>query len=597
MFFLGILGIAFLVFWLNFENSSFSPPETFGSPSNLKPITLSDPATPGPFAIKTLSYGQGTDTKRSEYSKNAAITTKSVNAKPFIKDWKGISGWLRTRYWGFKESNIPLNGEVWYPEGEGPFPLVLIVHGNHEMSTPSEKGYAYLATLFASRGFVVASIDQNFLNGGWIDFTGSLDEAAARGWLILEHLKVWKEWNETENSLFFNKVNMQKIALIGHSRGGEAIVTAAAFNELNYYPDNGNIPFDYHFNILALAAIAPVDAQYMPGGQKTSLNNINYLVIQGADDGDVRSFEGNSQYRRIHFNDSQYHFKASLYIFGANHGQFNSLWGIKDMPPPSSLLFNLNQFMPEKDQQKIAKVYLTAFLEATLNEEKGYLPLFHTWRAGKTWLPKTLYFNEFNDSNESIITSDETAYDLEKTRHPGGTAKGENLTTWRKKLVLSREGNATQTGTFLGWNYSSPQRTPSYTIELPNTNELSINSKSTLVLSLADSNTDDEGENKDENSIDFTIELIDKNGKTASLPLSHDAFLQPAVKLHLMRNDFLDPLEPSESLFQTFEFPLQEFVLKNPHFDPSLLNTIRLLFNKTENGLIILNSISIRNDS
>ena len=40
-------------------------------------------------------------------------------------------------------------------EGAGPFPLVLIVHGNHDMAEFSDPGYEYLGELLASRGFIL----------------------------------------------------------------------------------------------------------------------------------------------------------------------------------------------------------------------------------------------------------------------------------------------------------------------------------------------------------------------------------------------------------------------------------------------------------
>ena len=59
------------------------------------------------------------------------------------------------------------------PEGEGPFPLTLIVHGNHNMIDYSDEGYGYLGNLLASRGIIVVSVDQNFINGHWSgDFMG-----------------------------------------------------------------------------------------------------------------------------------------------------------------------------------------------------------------------------------------------------------------------------------------------------------------------------------------------------------------------------------------------------------------------------------------
>ena len=64
---------------------------------------------------------------------------------------------------------------------------------------------------------------------------------------------------------------MEHIALIGHSRGGEAIAIAAAFNEMQHPPSNGNIQFDYNFSIRSLISIAGIDGQYMPAGQPLPL--------------------------------------------------------------------------------------------------------------------------------------------------------------------------------------------------------------------------------------------------------------------------------------------------------------------------------------
>lgn len=49
---------------------------------------------------------------------------------------------------------------------------------------------------------------------------------------MLEHVKVWNEWNKTKDNPFFGKADMSQIALIGHSRGGEAVTVAAAYNKL-----------------------------------------------------------------------------------------------------------------------------------------------------------------------------------------------------------------------------------------------------------------------------------------------------------------------------------------------------------------------------
>src|SRR5678816_2537480 len=102
---------------------------------------------------------------------------------------------------------------------------------------------------------------------------------------------------------------------MGHSRGGEAVAVAAAFNTLSHYPDDATIGFDFHYGIKAVVAIAPVDGQYSPANRPTPLDNVNYLVIHGSHDGDVSSFMGLRQYARIRFTDGKPWFKAAVWMY------------------------------------------------------------------------------------------------------------------------------------------------------------------------------------------------------------------------------------------------------------------------------------------
>lgn len=604
----GLIILSLLGVWFLINQSAFKPPSIPQSRFQPSTINLPSPALPGDYAFKTLSYGSGKDLHRPEYGKEAKLITPNVDGSNFINEWDGIRGWLRSHYWGFDSSQLPLNGRVWYPEGQGPFPLVLIVHGNHEMTAPSDTGYEYLGTLLASRGFVTISIDENFLNGSW---HGELNESPARGWLILEHLKLWRSWSEDKKNLFYQKVDMRRIALIGHSRGGEAVAAAAALNPLSHYPGNGNIHMDYGFDIRSLVAIAPVDAQFKPGGVKIGLNNIDYLVIQGSHDGDVRSFEGSAQFHRINFTGSEYHFKAALYILGANHGQFNSVWGAKDTSAPANALFDLGKIMPAEQQQQIAKVYVSAFLDATLNNKMDYLPLFQNYRAGENWLPKTLYLNEFADSTYKYIDNDYKDIDITKTSLAGGIEKGENLKVWRQGQVNLKDGEPIHIGTFLGWDTTTAyQDPPSFTVNLPEQG-LMLSSDSVLVLDLAngndaDNNPHEKEEGVDDNmdpiigtpfpSIDFSIEITDRQGASATLSLSDYSYLPPPIDINLMKAALLDPTPDSEYVFQTFEFPLTEFARKNSAMNHADLKSIRLIFDKTSEGLIIIDSIAFRNN-
>ncbi len=102
--------------------------------------------------------------RREEFGSKVDLVSESVDGSKLIEGWSGPAGWARTQYWGFDAKQLPRQGRVWFPDGDGPFPLVLMVHGNHDMEDFSDPGYAYLGELFASRGIIAVSVDENFLN-------------------------------------------------------------------------------------------------------------------------------------------------------------------------------------------------------------------------------------------------------------------------------------------------------------------------------------------------------------------------------------------------------------------------------------------------
>jgi predicted dienelactone hydrolase len=114
---------------------------------------------------------------------------------------------------------------VWLPQGEGPFPLVLVNHGDHAMQDFSDGGYDYLATSPVQEGYIVAVLDNNFLNRSWSDLlltqylTGPGD-IRTRATLTVEHLRAFAEWNREPGTPLFNKVDLDKVAVVGH---GEAV--------------------------------------------------------------------------------------------------------------------------------------------------------------------------------------------------------------------------------------------------------------------------------------------------------------------------------------------------------------------------------------
>lgn len=612
--------------WLMAPGTDSHLVELHAAPSaSVAPLEAPDPSQPGPYPVGKLFYGSGTDKHRPEYGAAVDLKTEPVDATPFVKGLKGWKKKVRRWYWGFGPDAFPLNGRVWFPEGEGPFPLVLVVHGNHHMAEFSDPGYAYLGELLASRGFILVSVDENFLNGSPIG--GIPKENDARAWILLQHLKAWQRWNQTLGNPFYKKVDMENIALVGHSRGGEAVGIAGAFNNLSHYPDDATVGFDFGFSIKALIAIAPSDGQYKPADKPVPLQNVNYLVLQGGHDSDVSLFLGDRQFNRVSFTHAQDWFKASLYIYRANHGQFNTVWGRTDYSPPTSWLLNLKPLLEGEEQRRIAKIYFSAFLETTLHADPRYRPLFRDHRVIQAWLPETIYVTRYEDSTLRIVSDYEEDIDVTTTTVRGGSQQAEQLAVWREQDVKLRGGRRREDhAVYLGWRAEGeqlegqPAEAPSYAISLPRTfaREAQLGPDSLLVFQLAEASEkppapDEENakEEKEEASggdgeaekgeaeeekqpLDFSVELVAGDGSVARLPLGRFAPLPPVLKVRFTKSSQLDEKRyksSTEPVLQTFELPLSAFVEANARFNPANLQTICFRFDRTQKGVIILDQV------
>jgi len=592
-------------------------------------ISAPNPGEKGSFAVKTLYYGSGTDKRRVIFKDSVTIKTRTVDASPFVSV-PPEQAKQREKDWGFGVNKSPINGRVWYPVGDGPFPLVLIVHGNHDPLDYSDPGYGYLGELLASRGFILVSVDENFINGGL------RGESDGRAWLLLKHLEDWKRWNDSTGNPFYHKVDMNNIALMGHSRGGEAVGIAASFNRLSHYPDDANVKFNFNFNIKSVFAIAPVDGQYKPAGVPTPIENVNYMVIHGSHDGDVSSFNGQRAFQRIKFTDGKPWFKAAWYVYRANHGQWNTVWGNKDNGPRSGRYLDLRGLITPDEQRQFSKVMIGAFLEATLHGKSEYLPIFRDHRVAGAWLPKTMYITRFQEAGFKPLATYDEDVDVTTGSVPGVTISGDSLSTWKEAPLVLRNGNdpLNTNAVTLGWNNhirgddtTKLGRPASYTITMSDSvaGALSVGRESSIYLSLAPTDakpgprapardttkkadstkkTDakppakkpDAKPAKDSTPVDLTVELVDAAGHTARLPLSRFGVPRRPLEIHILRRrDEEQQRYPTqyELVLQTYVLPVDEFARGAPNFDPTHLRSIRLVFDRLVAGTIVVDDIGI----
>ncbi|WP_421811996.1 hypothetical protein [Flagellimonas sp.] len=565
----------------------------------LSEMGVKNPSTKGNFDIETFTYGSGTDDKRTEYADGVKMKTPTVNASLLLPEWKGKKKKWREKYWGFGVDSFPLNARVYMPQGEGPFPMVMMVHGNHSMLDYSDGGYAYLGELLASRGIIGVSVDENFINGHWSgDFRGK--EMPTRGWLLLKHLEQWREWNQDSNSDMAGKVDMDNIVLVGHSRGGEAVSIAAAFNTLDRFPDNGNETFDFGFGIKGIITIAPTDYRY---NREISLQDINYLSIQGAYDSDETSFWGMRPFHRLTFSEDFDGFKAGLYMNHANHGQFNSTWGRSDFGAPMKWLLNLKPLISGEEQRQAAKVYVSAFAEAVLKGNKDYQPMFQNVDLVSDWLPKEDYRSQYSDIHKNVLVNFEGDLDVTSASNDLKLS-AENFKVWRETELLARDGGSQQNNALvLGWSHGSDVETdsiPIYSIRLPDTLQ-HFGTADTLALSMAMADIselkfEDEDEKPETPKVgfNFSIMLQDSLGNFASVALADNNKLPGTIKTKFTKFKFLDKEmigEASEIQLKSCYVPISSFLKQNDSLNLSKLQSINLVFDRDTLGVVVLDDI------
>lgn len=567
----------------------------------LSAMGVQDPSSMGSYEVETFTYGSGADKKRPEYAEGVKLKTPTVDASLLLPDWKGKKKKWREKFWGFGVKNFPLNGRVYMPKGEGPFPLVLMVHGNHSMIDYSDGGYAYLGELLASRGAIAVSVDENFINAHWSgDFRGK--EMPARGWLLLKHLEQWKKWNAGGEESLEGKVDMNNIVLIGHSRGGEAVSIAAAFNNLKRFPDDAKERFNFGFGIKGIVTVAPTDYRY---NREINLENINYLSLQGAWDSDETSFWGMRPFHRLKFTDGFEGFKAGLYINHANHGQFNSTWGRSDFGAPMKWLLNLKPLMTGEDQRQVAKVYISAFVESVLKDNPTYRPMFQNVETAKNWLPKETYLSQYGDNKKDVLVDFEEDLDV-TSGSKGIQIEAKNFKVWKEEELLARDGGSQQNNAVvLGWRYAMETQSdslPIYSIQLPEQFK-DISMADTLVLSIAagDLSTlkrknDKKGKTLTSN-YDFSIAIVDSLGTKATVGLGESNVLPKQVKSKFTKFQFLDKEmigKDTEVQLKTCYLALSAFKPKTDSLHLDKIKYLQLVFDKDSIGVVVVDDIGFR---
>ena len=304
----------------------------------LHDVTLSD--------VSVLASGVRLDAPAAAPSRTVGALPQQPSA--VLANDPGVAGPYGTRSFSYRLKGLHIDpfpaavevlGDVVAPVGApGRRPLVLFLHGRHSTCyssqdvtgdwpcppgwkpIASQKGYRYLQHMLASQGYVTVSIAANGINGQ--DYAVDDGGAAARSQLVRHHLALFAAWAQGKGDVvgrsLSGRVDMAKVLLVGHSRGGEG-ANRAVLDSARTDP----------WRVAGQVLIAPTafGRQIAPG--------IPTSVLLPYCDGDVSDLEGQvfiDAARDLAAGDNA--LKSAVLVMGANHNFFNTEWtpGVSTAP-------------------------------------------------------------------------------------------------------------------------------------------------------------------------------------------------------------------------------------------------------------------------
>jgi hypothetical protein len=363
-----------------------------------------DGSTPGPYTYKVDDYDFG----------DQAI------------DMAGIGG-IRGE----------LTGRIYLPDAgvaPGERPTIILLHGRHtscsaivspspsnpnrwpcvvgQTEVPSYRGYDGTGQTLATWGYSVVSISANAINANDAQLT--LDNGAkARGQLVIDSLKMLEKANAGDptgyhdNALdrdqsieealdakptqpepnvtnldadqldaadLVGRFDLDNIGIMGHSRGGEGVVSTVTLNQALAQP----------FGIKSVLPLAPVDFARM------TVADTPMMVLLPYCDGDVSNQQGQ------HFNDDSRDahddnvLLSTVWSMGANHNFFNTIWtpgkypysvsddwGANSTDAVCGPMSGTNIRLTADQQYQVGTAYMSAWFRMTVGEgDEDFLPMF-----------------------------------------------------------------------------------------------------------------------------------------------------------------------------------------------------------------------------
>jgi hypothetical protein len=466
--------------------------------------------------------------------------------------------------------NVPMRAHVYFPAdaasvtdpaqisaSQPSYPMVVIIHGNGHSYT----SYDALLEHFAKSGFVAVSINLN---------TGM--SALGRANMLFQHLAVL-------NAVFAGKVQ-NNIGIMGHSRGGEAVLKAARLNH--------ELALGHGIN--ALISLAPTD-QYGKESM-TSAWAKPYFVLYGSRDGDIDGGIWTPGYTVPQTGFALYDRasgaqKSMAFVYRATHNGFvttNYDAEAGDVP----------ELLDPADQQPITRAYMNAFFRQHLKGEGAqWEGLFRgDWRPASV-SPTVRLFTQY----QAVVRKEVDAFTDAASNWQSSTIGG-TVTHGGSLPTDPSEGNLHHDASVAGLDAKSPHDTKGLLVRWDNLNDrldftvpaAHKNVSSFAALSLRVSQKADSAQNPAGQPQNLRVVLRDGGGLERAIRVSAFAEI-PAP-------DVRATAALSKSALCTIRIPLASYTIVCagvPKVDLTNVDRVSLLFSEKVTGEIDVDSIEFTN--
>ena len=446
------------------------------------------------------------------------------------------------------------------------YPLIVVIHGNGQ----DYFAYDFLLQHFARNGFIAASIDVRYFNGT-TEAHGMAGQGRAE--MLFHHLKVLQ-------GKFGGKVQ-NNIGIMGHSRGGEAVVKAVRINQQQGYTHNIN----------AVISLAPTDryGTEILGGAWSK----PYFVLYGSRDGDVKGGPpttanytvaqcGFSLYDRANSN-----FKSMCFLLKATHNGF--ITSNVDAPWDGD---NIMDMEPVATQQAYVKAYMNAFFRWHLLNEPQWDGMFKgEWKPASVSSTGAKSYMQYRDTTLKTVDDFEGLLNWQQSSI-GGTV------THSMTLPVDPSENKMSAAVLAGLDPKSPHDTQGLKIKWNNAGdrlEFSIPAmhkdvNTYSVLSFRVTQTIDSLENPANQSQNFRVALKDGTNNERAIRVS------PFYDIPFP--DFRPNHANSKSAMSTVRIPLKSFTIVcagQVQVNLQDVTTLSFLFSETGTGEIEIDEVEFSN--